>query len=301
MAYRRRQVVSRSSTFKEEINVDGNELSDDDNKNGGSISAPPFLSSIHNSLATPSFNNSLAAQPIPSFNNSLAAQAIKASAARRDPSHSLALTNSSLPLQHDNHNRSKSFDSYGDASKSGFWDVLAQKAKDILDDDNPSTQVPDHEIRKLRSQSFNTKIIPTTGGSQDIGKIGESHLKGCEDIRLQLETLLAEKARLASENEVNSRENRFLREIVEYHQLTMQDVVHFDQDMEDDPELYGPIDTTYGPQILSPRSQLPGRSMHSQPPLQQQQQQDQNTSSSQDEEATLAPCIPPSVSKDQHA
>ncbi|KAG8067753.1 hypothetical protein GUJ93_ZPchr0005g15881 [Zizania palustris] len=57
----------------------------------------------------------------------------------------------------------------------------------------------------------------------------ESHDKGDnpEDddlIRLQLETLLAEKARLAHENSVYARENRFLREIVEYHQLTMQDV-----------------------------------------------------------------------------
>ncbi|KAF7845185.1 heat-inducible transcription repressor [Senna tora] len=52
-------------------------------------------------------------------------------------------------------------------------------------------------------------------------------------IRLQLETLLAEKARLANENEIYSRENRFLREIVEYHQLTMQDVVYLDEGMEE--------------------------------------------------------------------
>ncbi|CAN7077417.1 unnamed protein product [Brassica oleracea var. botrytis] len=41
-------------------------------------------------------------------------------------------------------------------------------------------------------------------------------------IRLQLETLLAEKARLVHENSIYARElreNRFLREIVEYHQL----------------------------------------------------------------------------------
>lgn len=48
-------------------------------------------------------------------------------------------------------------------------------------------------------------------------------------IRLQLETLLAEKSRLAQENASYARENRFLREIVEYHQMTMQDVVHFDE------------------------------------------------------------------------
>ena len=49
-------------------------------------------------------------------------------------------------------------------------------------------------------------------------------------IRQQLETLLAEKARLANENTLYARENRFLREIVEYHQLNMQDVVNLDED-----------------------------------------------------------------------
>lgn len=48
-------------------------------------------------------------------------------------------------------------------------------------------------------------------------------------MRLQLETLLVEKARLAHENSIYARENRFLREIVEYHQLTMQDVIYLDE------------------------------------------------------------------------
>ncbi|KAI3507279.1 hypothetical protein L1887_22196 [Cichorium endivia] len=52
-------------------------------------------------------------------------------------------------------------------------------------------------------------------------------------IRLQLESLLAEKARLANENSIYARENRFLREIVEYHQLTMQDVVYLDEGIEE--------------------------------------------------------------------
>ncbi|XP_020086309.1 uncharacterized protein LOC109708850 [Ananas comosus] len=71
----------------------------------------------------------------------------------------------------------------------------------------------------------------------------ESHEKGDspEDddlIRLQLETLLAEKARLAHENSVYARENRFLREIVEYHQLTMQDVIYVDEGIEEVTEVY---------------------------------------------------------------
>lgn len=57
-------------------------------------------------------------------------------------------------------------------------------------------------------------------------------------IRLQLESLLAEKARLAQENSVYSRENRFLREIVEYHQLTMQDVVYIDENNEELSQVY---------------------------------------------------------------
>ncbi|GMI92014.1 hypothetical protein HRI_002870700 [Hibiscus trionum] len=59
-----------------------------------------------------------------------------------------------------------------------------------------------------------------------------------ELIRLQLETLLAEKARLAHENSIFARENRFLREVVEYHQLTMQDVVYLDESTEEVTEVY---------------------------------------------------------------
>ncbi|XP_042480827.1 uncharacterized protein LOC122061566 isoform X2 [Macadamia integrifolia] len=68
-------------------------------------------------------------------------------------------------------------------------------------------------------------------------------------IRLQLETLLAEKARLAHENSIYARENRFLREIVEYHQLTMQDVVYLDEGIEEVTEVYPisvPTNTTVG-------------------------------------------------------
>ncbi|CAJ2665153.1 unnamed protein product [Trifolium pratense] len=177
MAYRRRQVISRSSTFKEEINTNGGqELLDNSDEQDGSNTAPPLLNSFTSS----------------SSNNSLAAQAIKASATRRDPSHSLAFAaNSSLSLQHDHHHRSKSLDSYGDASgdaspdasKSGFWGVLAQKAKEILEDDNPSAQSHDNDImpaQKLRSQSFNTAFIPGAR-AQEGRTIGESKLKGCED------------------------------------------------------------------------------------------------------------------------
>lgn len=43
---------------------------------------------------------------------------------------------------------------------------------------------------------------------------------------------------MAHENSVYARENRFLREIVEYHQLTMQDVVYLDEGSEEVTEVY---------------------------------------------------------------
>lgn len=43
---------------------------------------------------------------------------------------------------------------------------------------------------------------------------------------------------MAHENSVYARENRFLREVVEYHQLTMQDVVYLDEGTEEVTEVY---------------------------------------------------------------
>ncbi|PIN05667.1 hypothetical protein CDL12_21789 [Handroanthus impetiginosus] len=74
-------------------------------------------------------------------------------------------------------------------------------------------------------------------------------------IRLQLETLLAEKARLAHENSIYARENRFLREIVEYHQLTMQDVVYLDEGIEEVTEVY-PVPAVSRTLSLSPPSPM---------------------------------------------
>ncbi|KAL9342791.1 hypothetical protein Peur_066116 [Populus x canadensis] len=89
----------------------------------------------------------------------------------------------------------------------------------------------------------------------------ENHERGenLEDddlIRLQLETLLAEKARLAHENSVYARENRFLREVVEYHQLTMQDVVYLDEGTEEVTEVY-PVKVVSNTPSIPSTSPLP--------------------------------------------
>lgn len=76
-------------------------------------------------------------------------------------------------------------------------------------------------------------------------------------IRLQLESLLAEKARLANENSVYARENRFLREIVEYHQLTMQDVVYLDEGIEEVTEVNPGVSRTLSTSVSPPLPSSP--------------------------------------------
>nr|GEU94161.1 hypothetical protein [Tanacetum cinerariifolium] len=88
------------------------------------------------------------------------------------------------------------------------------------------------------------RILRETGGEGDSPEDDDL-------IRLQLESLLAEKARLAQENSVYARENRFLREIVEYHQLTMQDVVYIDEHREEVSEVY-PIKTLATNNLVTP-------------------------------------------------
>ncbi|KAM7521962.1 hypothetical protein LguiA_011864 [Lonicera macranthoides] len=93
-----------------------------------------------------------------------------------------------------------------------------------------------------------------------------NNLEDDDLIRLQLETLLAEKARLAQENSVYARENRFLREIVEYHQLTMQDVVYLDEGSEEVTEVYPPMKVSSGSNLQSV-SPNPSRTPPSSSPL----------------------------------
>ncbi|KAK7287019.1 hypothetical protein RJT34_22429 [Clitoria ternatea] len=358
MAYRRRHGMSRASTFKEEIlhKHDDHDHDHDFYSKDKNIIIPTLSSSF-----------SFTSTPHSSASSSLAAQAIRASAARCDPSLSFSHDN-----HHDHHIRSKSADhAYEeDASKSGFWGVIAQKAKEILEDDNASSQPQpqpqsqhrddDHHHQddddynyddnksNLKSHSFNATqtnhktedhlITPICGlkimsPDQDASwspwqqpaqiansqTINQTQLKASRDvamataakaklllrelktvkadlafskarcaqleeenkllraegrekggqtradddlIRLQLETLLAEKGRLANENEMYARENRFLRETVEYHQLTMQEVLYIeeDDDIVEPVELYHPIDNTSNSNLRkSPRSPLAGR------------------------------------------
>jgi hypothetical protein len=61
---------------------------------------------------------------------------------------------------------------------------------------------------------------------------------------------------LAHENSVYARENRFLREVVEYHQLTMQDVVYLDEGTEEVTEVY-PVKVVSNTPSIPPTSPPP--------------------------------------------
>ncbi|NP_001265980.1 uncharacterized protein LOC101515342 [Cicer arietinum] len=103
---------------------------------------------------------------------------------------------------------------------------------------------------QLEEENKTLRVNRERGGGQDDDDL----------VRLQLETLLAEKARLAHENSVYARENRFLREVVEYHQLTMQDVVYLDENNEEvsevDPLNLSPVSIMSLDSITPPATSL---------------------------------------------
>ncbi|XP_059298276.1 uncharacterized protein LOC132050976 [Lycium ferocissimum] len=260
MAYRRKQGISRSSTFQEEsiFRPPG------DAKQGISRSSTFHHETTFRPPGDP-FSSSSS-----SSSSSLAAQAIRASAAHRDRSYQDALSNG-----------------YSENEAGGFWGVLARKGKDILEESQEGRTVVETSQNHV-SNGHSPWQMQTTRPLTQTQTIHEDQLKASRDvamataakaklllrelktvkadlafakqrcsqleeenkmlrearekgdnpadddmIRLQLETLLAEKARLAHENSVYARENLILREIVEYHQLTMQDVVYLDEGFEE--------------------------------------------------------------------
>lgn len=124
MAYRRRQNISRSSTFKEEINAD----------------------------------DTTAAAP----SSSLAAQAIRASAVHRDSSVSSAYASSSFHSSFNDRSKGSAtydYTSMGSTNEpGGFWGVLARKAKAILDDDD----APRHFNTPISPISVKTETVSTS-------------------------------------------------------------------------------------------------------------------------------------------
>ncbi|XP_015056128.1 uncharacterized protein LOC107002575 [Solanum pennellii] len=285
MAYRRKQGISRSSTFQEESIF----RSPAEPKQGISRS-----STFHHETATSRSPGDPFSSSSSSSSSSLAAQAIRASVAHNRRASQDALSNG-----------------YSENEANGFWGVLARKGKDILEESQegrtiletsqdhvsngrnpwqmqttrPQTQtIHEDQLKASRDVAMATaakaklllRELKTVKADLAFAKQRSSQLeeenkmlreareKGdnpADDdmIRLQLETLLAEKARLAHENSVYARENLILREIVEYHQLTMQDVVYLDEGFEEVTEV-SPIPAVS--RMLSVSPPLSPKSIH---------------------------------------
>ncbi|RAL39211.1 hypothetical protein DM860_002744 [Cuscuta australis] len=227
MAYRRRQGVTRSSTFKEDFR-----RSSPDDVDEASVSSPMLADRGSSSLSP------LILSPPTAIDLRFPFGSILISYFHSYTRHiDSSLRSVSYVLQHSissqgapvyDYTSMKSVDEAG-----GFWGVLAWKAKAILEDDTTFRQWEDPSIITSNSnksfQQYESPIKlknPTLRKGLDALTSSLNHIGNALEIRVQLETLLAEKARLAHENAEYARENHFLREIVEYHQLTMQDVVY---------------------------------------------------------------------------
>ncbi|XP_024965814.1 uncharacterized protein LOC112506016 [Cynara cardunculus var. scolymus] len=285
MAYRRRQGVSRSSTFKEEI------------------------------YHPPNNDASSSSSVITSPSSSLASQAIRASIAHRSSSLSSGYANSAFQdrskegitiVDKRTHNikevceqnifaecyylRPKIIEGITIADKRthDIKEVCEQNKKTETNheefgmqndwqDARPTNHV--HQLKASRDVAIATaakaklllREIKTVEADLAFAKQRSSQLEeenkmlrearekgdhpGDDDmIRLQLETLLAEKARLAHENSVYIRENSCLREIIEYHKLSMQDVVYLDEGIEEVAEVNPGISRTLSVSPPSPSS-----------------------------------------------
>ncbi|KVI11370.1 hypothetical protein Ccrd_010220 [Cynara cardunculus var. scolymus] len=246
MAYRRRQGVSRSSTFKEEI------------------------------YHPPNNDASSSSSVITSPSSSLASQAIRASIAHRSSSLSSGYANSAFQ------DRSKEGITIADKRTHDIKEVCEQNKKTETNheefgmqndwqDARPTNHV--HQLKASRDVAIATaakaklllREIKTVEADLAFAKQRSSQLE--EENKMLREarekgdhpgdddmTLLAEKARLAHENSVYIRENSCLREIIEYHKLSMQDVVYLDEGIEEVAEVNPGISRTLSVSPPSPSS-----------------------------------------------
>ncbi|KAI3781414.1 hypothetical protein L2E82_11428 [Cichorium intybus] len=260
MAYRRRHGISRSSTFKEEL------CRPSEDKTTSSAPSSPLASQFRASDAhresplSPGYSNS-------AFNTTLQ----RKSKELNEKLHGSIVEKRNQDIQETSklqHKRpEKTSEASGTENQSqdpgiptnhedqlkASRDVAiatAAKAKLLLRE--IKTVKADLAFAKQRSSQLEeeNKIL------REAREKGLDHPPDDDMIRLQLETLLAEKARLANENSVYERENGCLREIIEYHKLTMQEVVYLDEGIEEVAEVNPKVSRTLSapPFPLSPQS-----------------------------------------------
>ena len=303
MAYRRRQGITRASTFNDDIY---NQTPDHDHgdlkghSNGGSSFRSSQSFSSHSSLAAQAIRASNSHDDATTRNESRGFWGILAQKAKsileedeeeehQQHQHQQQQRNVvvSEPSNNNNNNNptirksiekiTTTMNHIGDSFEKGRTIVESQirkKGSDLMENGprQPLTQPSPHESQlkasrdvamataakaKLLLRELKTVKADLAFAKQRCSQLEEENKRLRDNrekgntnpadddlIRLQLETLLAEKARLAHENSIYARENRFLREIVEYHQLTMQDVVYIDEGIEEVAEVNPSITRT---------------------------------------------------------
>ncbi|CAM6114173.1 unnamed protein product [Calypogeia fissa] len=102
--------------------------------------------------------------------------------------------------------------------------AMASKAKGLL-----------RELKTVKAEQTFLKNR-CTQLEEENRQLREGAYQGDDFVRQQLESLLAEKQRLAQENASLQRENQLLHEVVEYHHLTLQDVALLDDRLAEETE-----------------------------------------------------------------
>ncbi|CAF2251284.1 unnamed protein product [Brassica napus] len=317
MAYRRRQGITRASTFNDDIY---NQTPDHDHgdlkghSNGGSSFRSSQSFSSHSSLAAQAIRASNSHDDATTRNESRGFWGILAQKAKsileedeeeehhqqhqhQQQQRNVVVSEPSNNNSNNNPTIRKSIEKItttmnhiGDSFEKGRTIVESQirkKGSDLMENGpwQPLTQPSPHESQlkasrdvamataakaKLLLRELKTVKADLAFAKQRCSQLEEENKRLRDNrekgntnpadddlIRLQLETLLAEKARLAHENSIYARENRFLREIVEYHQLTMQDVVYIDEGIEEVAEVNPSITRTLSMASFSGASELP--------------------------------------------
>ncbi|CAI9298889.1 unnamed protein product [Lactuca saligna] len=271
MAYRRRHGISRSSTFKEEL------YRPPDDKTTSSAPSSPLASQIRSSdphrdssLSSSTFNTSLQRESKDLSDQkvqggTLTINVDKRSHDTQDASKlqnkikSEATDHKELDTEKQLQSQSQSQEpetptNHEDQLKASRDVAIATAAKAKLLFREIKTVKADLAFAKQRSSQLEeeNKILREAREKGD-------HPADDDMIRLQLETLLAEKARLANENSVYVRENSCLREVIEYHKLSMQDVVYLDEGIEEVAEVNPRVSRTLSapPFPSSPQNKNP--------------------------------------------
>ncbi|KAK8945061.1 hypothetical protein KSP39_PZI008423 [Platanthera zijinensis] len=116
-----------------------------------------------------------------------------------------------------------------DLAKPSLQRVPKRGSQGIGDEDEPRKAKKQCSLNTVEEDSDGLNVLRNSDSNEEsasgnpVQDIEDNHTS--VDARIQLETLLAEKSKLANENANLRRDNQCLHQLVEYHQLTSQDLL----------------------------------------------------------------------------